>query len=142
MDFECHENEVLMTSEEYRQVTRPSSGFRHILMLDCVATNFRQICSSEDGKYRGCCGYVRFVHLSLQAFTSLRGLMFPNCAKDLVHIVSSRLEVEVTRGRWRLPGGSHTSAKSQRKVHAQLSLSAMFVIKFMFWYSFFPLLSM
>ena len=35
-------------------------------------------------------------------------------------------------------GRSHTSAKSERKT---LSLSAIFVIMFIFWYSSFPLLS-
>ena len=63
------------------------------------------------------------------------------CQRSVVHYVSSRLEVEERKICWRLPGGTRTSAKSQRKMHAQLSLSAMFVIMFMFWYSFFPLLS-
>lgn len=50
--------------------------------------------------------------------------------RSVVHSVSSRLEVE--RGEDGVCRGSHTSAKSQRKMRAQLSLGAIFVIMLFF----------
>lgn len=59
------------------------------------------------------------------------------CQKSLVHNVSSLLEVEREED-----GVCRGVVTSQRKMHARLSFSAMFVIMFIFWYSVFKLPSM
>lgn len=120
---------------KYRQVTRPQvSGFRHILTLDCVATKFRRVCLSEDGKYRGCSGYVRLYTFLFRYFR----LYVAECFSIVPNIAGAQCQFKSrgrTRGRWRLPG----VVTSQRK---SLSFSAMFVIMFIFWYSVFQLPSM
>lgn len=99
---------------EYRQVTRPQvSGFRHILTLDCVATKFRRVCLSEDGKYRGCSGYVRLYTFLFRYFRLYVAECFPIVPK----IAGAQCQFTSrgrTRGRWRLPGGSHISTQNAR----------------------------
>ena len=58
--------------------------------------------------------------------------MFPSCPKDLLHNVSFHVSRSNER-KMAFAGGSHTSPKSQRKMYAQLSLSAMLVINVIFW---------
>ena len=59
------------------------------------------------------------------------------CQTSSVHDVSSRLEVDREED-----GVCRGVVTSQRKMHARLSFSAMFVIMFIFWYSVLPLPSM
>lgn len=112
-------------------------GSAIFLRLDCVATKFRRVYLSEDGKYRGCSGYGRLYTFLFRYFR----LYVVECFPIVPNIFSARCQFTSrgrSRGRWRLPG----VVTSQRKMHARLSFSAMFVIMFIFWYSVFPLPSM